>query len=564
MPKAVPTKTARRPSLGKPGGSRKIPNRYMNLAGGDDVQPPAVIGGSAAAEESDSAGFVGAIAAGVEDATRVVRLAVGEIAPHPFNDPERSAPQPGNEKWEELVNGVRKNGVLLPTLVVPRSEFLAARPAMVNQIPADASYVLIYGHRRRAAALEAGRETIPAVVDASIMVDDGDLDAMAAENLGREDLSSSAKAALFARYADMGLRQEQISERLGVHQSTVSRYLARYLMVSELLATLDNRDPNSPRLKQTEASTIVGALPYGPIRSWQTNPEPDDVQNSETRRQEQLAALELVQKRGMTGSAAAKWVVTARTARAQAAEWGVPIVDDPREELGERFYEYRVPSFDEQPGLIAALDPALATLVLYRRPDSEVAPDASVGTHVDPADPAGDLDGEPEPGADPSQSTDGGNSVPGESASVAPGQGSDEEDEEAAVAAAQRRSEIAAAAAAQAHRRRSCAALINVNMTNTDLTRILVGQYLSGVAARAGTSAVAALLDDWDSSVDGNSDKARATKAWHIAVAAAELHTTELKDKAWDAAAVAHVRLLVDRVGYQPTSWEQTQLDLVP
>ena len=71
-------------------------------------------------------------------------------------------------------------------------------------------------------------------------------------------------------------------------------------------------------------------------------------------------------------------------------------------------------------------------------------------------------------------------------------------------------------------------------------------------------SAVNALLRDWDADVDGTGEKARNVRAWHRAVAAAELHTAELKDKAWDDDAVAHVELLIDRVGYQPTAWERT------
>lgn len=562
MPKVAPTKTARRPSLGKSGG-RKTPNRFANLAGGDDVEP--TIANPNGEELADrSAGLIGAMSAvGEPDATRVVRLPVAEVAPHPFNDPARSAPQPGDEKWEELLNGVRKNGVLLPVLAVPRTAFLNTRPGAAKQIPDDARYVLVYGHRRRAAALAAGRDTIPAVVDESILDDNGDLDAMATENLGRQDLSNMAEATLFARYYELGLVQEDISARLGVHQSTVSRRLALFLMAPELLEALDGRRGDGRKLKQTEATTIVGALPYGPVRPWQTSPDPEEEQNSDTRREEQIAALNLVLQRGMTGSAAATWVEAARSSRAQAAEWGVPIVDDPRVELGERFYEYRVAGFDGRPGLIAALDPALGTLVLYRRPAEDSTSGHNPDSHSEPDESswASEPDPEDDPGTSPSSDRS-----PDTNSPTAE-RGSDslvEKDDEATSTAAQRRADAAAAAAAQAHRRRACAALINVNVTNTDLLRVLVGQYLSGVAARSGTSAVTALLNDWDASCEGNGDKARATRAWHRAIAAAELHTTELKDKAWDADAVAHVRMLVDRVGYQPTAWEQTQLDLVP
>jgi ParB family transcriptional regulator, chromosome partitioning protein len=60
------------------------------------------------------------------------------------------------------------------------------------------------GTARRIAALEAGCASVPAVVDESIMAGDGDLDAMATENLGRQDLPELAQANLFARYSESG------------------------------------------------------------------------------------------------------------------------------------------------------------------------------------------------------------------------------------------------------------------------------------------------------------------------------------------------------------------------
>jgi ParB family chromosome partitioning protein len=134
-------------------------------------------------------------------------------------------------------------------------------------------------------------------------------------------------------------------------------------------------------------------------------------------------------------------------------------------------------------------------------------------------------------------------------------------DDEAAALAEQKRSEVAAAAAAQGHRRQACSALVALQPTNAELLKVLVQQYLSGVAARCGTSAVTALLRDWDASAEGAGEKARNAKAWHRAIATAELHTSELKDNAWDDNAVAHLDLLIDRVGYQPTAWERDRLD---
>lgn len=189
MAKTV-TSAPRRPA--RPGG-RKTANRFAALAGGDDLDatttPPPQ------SETPDSGGLIAAMsAAATHDASRVVHIPPAHLSPHPFNDPRRSEPQPGDPKWEELVNGVRANGVRLPVLAVPREVFLATRPAAAQHLHGEARYVLVYGHRRRAAALEAGQPTVPVVVDESIMVDDGDLDAMATENLGRQDLSELAEA----------------------------------------------------------------------------------------------------------------------------------------------------------------------------------------------------------------------------------------------------------------------------------------------------------------------------------------------------------------------------------
>ena len=533
---------------GKPGGKRKTANRFHKLAGGDastdlDHSP-------ATGSEVDDTGLIGgmsAVAAG--EAHRVVELAVAEIAPHPFNDDTRSQPQPGNPKWEELLNAVRANGVRLPLLVVPREAFAAVRPGVAASIDEDARYVLIYGHRRRAAALEAGRHTVPAVVDDAIMTDDGDLDAMAAENLGREDLSELAEAELFARYSEVGLTQRAIAERLGVDQATVSRRLALLLLAPELRnAVADGRLPSA------EAAALSGKLPYGPLRRWQKGKDTD--QDTEARRTEQTEALRLVLDHGWLASRAAERIIAEREARAEAAALGVPLVDDPRAEFGDNYLSRRVSRDQMSPGadVLGAINPNTGQLDLYTvDDDSSAAAPAPDGPPPSSAT-------TPAPIADDAHSAAGENAADeadGDDTSTAPPAA--DPAEAAAARAAER--EAAAAAASQAHRRQSCAALITHQPSNAELLKLLVGQYLSGVAARCQTSAVGALLRDWDASAEGSGDKARSARAWHRAVAAAELHTAELGATLWDDDAVSHVEMLIQRVGYQPTEWEQRQLD---
>lgn len=353
------TTRSRRPA--KPLG-KKTANRFHNLAGGDaagDIDLSPVVDADGGSENGLIAGM-SAVAA--DEAHRVVEIRVAEIAPHPFNDQSRNEPQPGDPKWDELLRGIKANGVRLPMLVVPRETFAAVRPVAAEGISPDARYVLVYGHRRRAAALEAGRETVPAVVDDGIMDNDGDIDAMATENLGRKDLSDLAEGDLYARYSDMGLSQRQIADRLGVDQATVSRKLALNLLAPEVRAAVDEG-----KLPSYEAAALAGKLPYGPLRRWQKSKDPD--QDSERRRTEQIEAQRLVLQQNWSASRAAERVIAEREARAEAASLGIDLIDDPRAELGDGYVDHRISRGEYSAGddVLAAINANTGQLDLYRR-----------------------------------------------------------------------------------------------------------------------------------------------------------------------------------------------------
>ena len=534
---------ARRPA--KPGGKRTA-NRFAKLAGGGATPESHLSPAVDDVPDATDGLIAGMSAVAVDEAHHVVEIAVAEIAPHPFNDKARSQPQPGDPKWDELLNGVRANGVRLPVLIVPRDAFMAARPGAAGKISPEARYVLIYGHRRRAAALEAGRNTMPAVIDDAIMADNGDLDAMAAENLGRQDLSDLAEADLFARYSEIGLTQRAIADRLGVDQATVSRRLALLLLAPEVRQAVDDGE-----LPSAEAAALSGKMPYGPLRRWQKSKDPD--QDTDQRRAEQIEAQRLILQHNWSASRAAERIVVERDARAEAATLGITLIEDPRAELGDHYTDRRISrdEYTSDADVVGAINPSTGYLDLYTR--------STAANHPSGDAPRRDVDDAPVTtgsGRGPSAGAQSPATDDDDEAAQA-----DASDDEAAALAEQKRSEVAAAAAAQGHRRQACSALVALQPTNAELLKVLVLQYLSGVAARSGTSAVTVLLRDWDASAEGVGEKARNAKAWHRAIAAAELHTSELKDNAWDDSAVAHLELLIDRAGYQPTAWERDRLD---
>ena len=121
--------------------------------------------------------------------------------PAPFNDSAARtlcrATQVGRACQRRPANGVR-----LPVLAVPREVFLTTARQRPNISTVKPATSWLYGITAAAAAPEAGQPTVRSVE--VIMVDDGDLDAMATENLGRQDLSELAEASLFAHYPIWG------------------------------------------------------------------------------------------------------------------------------------------------------------------------------------------------------------------------------------------------------------------------------------------------------------------------------------------------------------------------
>ena len=107
---------------------------------------------------------------GEESASEVDIRLIHRFKGHPFKVID-------DEKMEELVESIRKNGVLTPVIL---------RPAEKN------SYEMISGHRRMHAAKLAGLSSIPAFI--RDMTDDEAVLAMVDSNIQREELLPSEKA----------------------------------------------------------------------------------------------------------------------------------------------------------------------------------------------------------------------------------------------------------------------------------------------------------------------------------------------------------------------------------
>lgn len=187
-----------------------------------------------------------AILAAAQAAGNLVRdLPAKAVAPDPENPQSRLKPD------GDLINSVRAEGQLVPGVVVPidvwtsygndpnklyiaRAEAegvddvdkVAAAKA-IAKANADIEYVIIYGHRRWAGVIAAGKEVYRAVVTNSIKDNTTKRIHRLIENLMRSDLTPLEEAEEFYRLlSEDKLTQREIERRIGIKQSYVSKRVA--------------------------------------------------------------------------------------------------------------------------------------------------------------------------------------------------------------------------------------------------------------------------------------------------------------------------------------------------
>ena len=128
----------------------------------------------------------------------IKNIEISKLKPHPNN------PRKAIGDISELADSIKKNGIFQNLTVVPNE---------------DDTYTIIIGHRRHAAAKEAGLTELPcAVVE---MTEKEQLSTMLLENMQREDLTILEQAEGFQMMIDLGESVKSISEQTGFSQSTV-------------------------------------------------------------------------------------------------------------------------------------------------------------------------------------------------------------------------------------------------------------------------------------------------------------------------------------------------------
>jgi len=158
-----------------------------------------------------------------------------EIAPiDALTPPERSLRLGEDEELEELVESIRRHGILQPILVRPRGLL----------------YEVVAGERRLKAAKKAGLVEVPVIVRE--MSDEEVAFARLIENLQRRDLSAYEKAKALKALLDKGYTQEELAQRLGYKSHSI---ISRTIKVLELEGFVPN--VTLINLSEGQARTIL-------------------------------------------------------------------------------------------------------------------------------------------------------------------------------------------------------------------------------------------------------------------------------------------------------------------
>lgn len=162
---------------------------------------------------------------------KVVTLSPADISDfpnHPFKVKQ-------DEAMAEMVDSVKRYGVLVPALVRPK---------------ADGGYEMVAGHRRKCAATRAGITEMPCIVRS--LTDDEATIIMVDSNLQRETILPSEKAFAYKMKLEAMKRQGQRSdltsrpvdtksrsdEQLAKDSPDSARQIQRYIRLTELIPTV--------------------------------------------------------------------------------------------------------------------------------------------------------------------------------------------------------------------------------------------------------------------------------------------------------------------------------------
>lgn len=165
--------------------------------------------------------------------SRIGEIEVEKIAPNP-NQPRRDFSE---QALNELAASIAELGIVQPITVRSME---------------DGTYQIIAGERRWRAAQIAGLQTIPAYIRTAD--DENTMQMALVENIQREDLNPIEIALAYQGLIEQyGLKQEEVSEKVGKKRATVANYLRLLKLPAQVQMALKSKE-----IDQGHARALLG------------------------------------------------------------------------------------------------------------------------------------------------------------------------------------------------------------------------------------------------------------------------------------------------------------------
>lgn len=153
--------------------------------------------------------------------SEIVYIEVEKLHPHDAN------PRKNVGDVTELADSIKKNGILQNLTVVPATGYW------------HGDYTVIIGHRRLAAAKQAGLKTVPCVIRE--MDQKEQIATMLLENMQRSDLTVYEQAQGMQMMLDLGETVETVAEKTGFSTTTVHRRVRLLKLDSDKFKVTEGR-----------------------------------------------------------------------------------------------------------------------------------------------------------------------------------------------------------------------------------------------------------------------------------------------------------------------------------
>jgi ParB/RepB/Spo0J family partition protein len=229
---------------------------------------------------------------------RVEQIPVDLLFDHPDN------PRGAVGDVDELADSIKANGIYEPLIVVPAEKWQAVDARLPGCEPGD--FVIVAGHRRKAAAVQAGQTSVPCLVRDDLVGADAEV-AMLVENLQREDLSPIQEARGFAQLEASGKSQREIARLVGCQQPHVSKRLSLLRLPDDLQTKVGTDElaiSDAVELAKLDDETLITDVLRN-RKGWQSIA--DAAEDALEQRQQAAAVKEATDRVKAGGESVIKW-----------------------------------------------------------------------------------------------------------------------------------------------------------------------------------------------------------------------------------------------------------------